>query len=213
MTIETAARIVWDYHLLHHKLEKADAIVVLGSSDTRVAEHGARLYLDGWAPLLVFSGGTGKLSAGMWNGVREADYFASIAKAMGAPENAILIENESTNTGENIQFTRALFEKEGIQPNKLIVVQKPYMERRTHATIKKRWPEMDFIVSSPPISFDDYPNDNISKERMLNVMVGDLQRIKEYPAKGFQIEQEIPDEVWRAYETLVGAGYTEHLLQ
>lgn len=44
-------------------------------------------------------------------------------------------------------------------------------------------------------------------------MVGDLQRIKEYPAKGFQIEQEIPDEVWSAYETLVAAGYDKHLIK
>lgn len=43
-------------------------------------------------------------------------------------------------------------------------------------------------------------------------MVGDLQRIKEYPAKGFQIPQEIPDNVWSAYEKLGCVGYTSHLI-
>ena len=44
-------------------------------------------------------------------------------------------------------------------------------------------------------------------------MVGDLQRIKIYPDKGFQIPQEIPEDVWAAYEALVSAGYDQHLAQ
>lgn len=44
-------------------------------------------------------------------------------------------------------------------------------------------------------------------------MVGDLQRIKIYPSLGYQIYQEIPDQVWAAYEELVARGYTEHLIE
>jgi hypothetical protein len=44
-------------------------------------------------------------------------------------------------------------------------------------------------------------------------MVGDLQRIKIYPARGFQIEQEIPEPVWQAFEVLVRAGYDKYLIQ
>ena len=33
-----------------------------------------------------------------------------------------------------------------------------------------------------------------------------------YPAKGFQIHQDIPDDVWRAYEELVEAGYDKYLV-
>jgi len=40
-----------------------------------------------------------------------------------------------------------------------------------------------------------------------------LQRIKAYPAKGFQIYQEIPADVWDAYEQLVSAGYDKHLMK
>jgi hypothetical protein len=43
-------------------------------------------------------------------------------------------------------------------------------------------------------------------------MVGDLQRIRLYPEKGYQIFQEIPDDVWAAYEELVAAGYDRHLI-
>jgi hypothetical protein len=44
-------------------------------------------------------------------------------------------------------------------------------------------------------------------------MVGDLQRIKLYPARGWQIEQDIPDEVWQAFERFVRAGYDKYLIQ
>ena len=32
------ARVVWNYHLLHHELKKSDCILVLGSNDPRVAD-------------------------------------------------------------------------------------------------------------------------------------------------------------------------------
>jgi len=44
-------------------------------------------------------------------------------------------------------------------------------------------------------------------------MVGDLQRIKLYAEKGFQISQEIPRDVWSAYEGLVKAGYDQRLVE
>lgn len=50
-------------------------------------------------------------------------------------------------------------------------------------------------------------------EHWIHALAGDLQRIREYPAKGFQIEQDIPDEVWEAYEYLVDLGYTNRLIQ
>ena len=134
---------------------------------------------------------------------KEADKFAAIAIEKGVPANAILIENNSTNTGENILFTQKLLEEKGLEPNSFIVVQKPYMERRSFATFRKHWPDKKLLVTSPRISFEDYPNEEIPMERVINIMVGDLQRIKEYPAKGFQVYQEIPEDVWEAFEKLV----------
>ncbi|HWB26428.1 MAG TPA: YdcF family protein [Chitinophagaceae bacterium] len=148
----------------------------------------------------------------MWT-EKEADKFAAIAIAMGVPAESILIENMSTNTGENIQFTQKLLKEKDIDPQSFIVVQKPYMERRSYATFKQHWPEKKLMVTSPQISFEDYPNDEIPLERVINIMVGDLQRIKEYPAKGFQIYQEIPAPVWDAYNQLIAAGYNKHLMK
>ena len=206
---------IWNYHHMNHELTRADVIVVLCSHDTIVAERGAELYLDGWAPLVVFSGGLGAITRNLWTDP-EADRFARIAAGMGVPQDRILIENRSTNTGENVQFTRDLLADRGIDPATLILVQKPYMERRTYATFNKVWPGKSVRVTSPQLSMDDYlarySNNALSADDVISIMVGDLQRIREYPARGFQIAQEIPAEVWQAYEELVRAGYDRHLI-
>jgi uncharacterized SAM-binding protein YcdF (DUF218 family) len=206
------AQILWDYHHMYHTLVPSDCILVLGSHDQRVARRGAELYLDGFAPLLVFSGGLGRLTKALWQET-EADLFARIAVELGVPREAILIENRSTNTGENILFSRQLLDANGLMPQKFIVVQKPYMERRSYATFKKQWPDKELQVTSPQLSFAAYPTDDISLERVINIMVGDLQRIKLYPEKGFQIYQEIPRVVWEAYELLVSMGYDQQLVK
>ncbi|HEY8398931.1 MAG TPA: YdcF family protein [Flavihumibacter sp.] len=211
-SVEAAARLIWDYHQLKHELTPADCLLALGSHDLRVAQRAAELWLDGMAPVLVMSGGLGNFTLGMWT-EKEADRFAAVAVKMGVPGDAILVENQSTNTGENIQFSKKLLAERGLDPQKFIVIQKPYMERRSYATFKKHWPDKELLVTSPQISFDDYPNEEIPLERVINIMVGDLQRIREYPALGFQIEQEIPAGVWAAYELLVAAGYDKHLIR
>ena len=206
------AQVLLDYHHLNHSLEKADCIFVLGSHDTRVAERGAELYLQGWAPLIVMSGGLGRLTKESWT-EPEAVLFAHIAMEKGVPEEAILVEDKSTNTGENILFTQKLLQEKGLNPNSFILVQKPYMERRTFATFQKQWPGKKLVVTSPQIDFKDYPTGDLSMERVIQIMVGDLQRIKVYAEKGFQIYQEIPTAVWQAYEKLVALGFDQQLIK
>ena len=206
------AQIVWDYHHLHHPLEKADCIFVLGSHDTRVAERGAELYLEGWAPLLIFSGGLGRLTKEAWT-ESEASLFAQVAIQKGVPPAAILIEDQSTNTGENILFTRGMLQQKGLDPQRLILVQKPYMERRTYATFQKQWPGKELWVTSPLIPFLDYPAPDLPMEKVINIMVGDLQRIRLYAEKGFQIYQDIPANIWEAFEKLVALGYDQQLIK
>ncbi len=206
------AKKLWNYHLLNNQLEKVDCILALGSHDLRVAERAAELYLQNFAPLLVMSGGLGNFTQGIWD-EKEADKFAAIAIGKGVPAKAILIESNSTNTGENILFTQKILKEKKLNPQSFIVVQKPYMERRAYATFKKHWPCKKLLVTSPQISFEDYPNEEISMEKVINIMVGDLQRIKFYPEKGFQIYQEIPPEVWDALEKLVALGFDKHLMK
>ncbi len=213
--LRALAEKLWHYHQLRHDLSKADVILVLCSHDKGVAERGAQLFLDGWAPLLIFSGGLGSITSRLWR-EPEADQFARIAVGMGVPAERILIENRSTNTGENVQLTKQMLAERQIDPATFIVVQKPYMERRSYATFRKVWPEKELRVTSPRVSFDDYlkrySNETLTVDDVVGIMVGDLQRIRLYPAKGFQIHQDIPDDVWHAYEELVRAGYDKYLI-
>jgi uncharacterized SAM-binding protein YcdF (DUF218 family) len=206
---------LWNYHRLGQPLIRADAILVLCSHDTAVAERGADLYLDGWAPRLIFSGGLGAITRRLWT-EPEAERFGRIALARGVPAEHMLLESASTNTGENIAFTRRLLAARHLDPASFLVVQKPYMERRSYATFRRVWPDKAVTVTSPQVSFDDYlaryTNPDLSADDVVSIMVGDLQRIREYPARGFQIAQEIPDAVWAAYEALIAAGYDRHLV-
>ncbi|HZJ45898.1 MAG TPA: YdcF family protein [Pyrinomonadaceae bacterium] len=215
-SVRALAQQLWDYHRLGHELVKSDAIVVLCSHDERVAERGAELFLDNWAPLLIFSGGLGAITKGLWT-EPEAIRFSRIAESMGVPPEHILVEDKSTNTGENVRYTRDLLRRKALDPNRFIAVQKPYMERRTYATFRKVWPEKELVVTSPQVSFDQYldqyAHSTLTPEDVIAIMVGDLQRIRLYPDKGYQIRQEIPVSVWAAYEELVQAGFDKYLVK
>jgi uncharacterized SAM-binding protein YcdF (DUF218 family) len=217
MNKDRAIQVIWNYMLLKHPLKKADVIFVLGNRDTRIAQYASKLFKEGWAPLLLFSG-----SGSVHNHLpgreqfvnsTEAEVFAEIAKAEGVPSGSILIENESQNTGQNYEFAIDLLRTHGVEPKIVIAVQKPYMERRTYATGKIWWPDLELIVTSPPIALADYPNTSNQNEQWVHGMVGDLQRIMEYPKKGFQIPQDIPTTVKEAFTYLVDLGYTDKLIK
>ena len=212
MTVDEAAQRIWDYHLMGHELERCDLIWALGSLDLRVADRVAELWHEGMAPLIVMSGGLGNFTEEIFD-KPEADLFAERAIELGVPEEVILIENRSTNTGENVQFTRKLLEGRGISVSRVIAVQKPNMERRTFATISRQWEGLEVKVTSPQLSMEKYCNEVVPKEMLIHIMVGDLQRIMKYPELGYSAEQEIPDEVREAFEILIEAGYTGHLIQ
>ena len=207
-----SAQILWDYMRLEQPLRKSDLVIAMGSHDLRVAEHAARLFLDGWAPTLICSGGLGRLTEGAWQ-VSEASRFSRIAMEMGVPEENIILEDRSSNTAENLIFTRALCNRKGIKARSAILVHKPYMLRRVWATRGVYWPELEAVLSAPAISFDAYPTEEIPLPQVIHILVGDMQRIILYPKKGYAIPQDVPDDAVRAYETLRDAGYTEQLAE
>ncbi len=210
--IDNLAKRIWNYSLMHHTLKKADAIVVFGSYNPTIGKRAAELFLQGYAPIVVFSGHKSDSTAS-WDKT-EAETLSEAAQEFGLPKENVLLETQTKNSGENTLFTKALLEKHGIHAKRIIVVQKPYIERRTYATIKKQWPEVEVIMSSPQVSYDEYMNTSPrGKDASIQSMVGDLQRIKLYAEKGYQIPQDIPEDVWSAYEELVKLGYTQSLAE
>jgi uncharacterized SAM-binding protein YcdF (DUF218 family) len=210
------AKIIWEYHHLHHELVPADIILCFTSFDLSVPEYVARLYQRGLAPFILISGkhASAGLQTTNW-GMTEAEKFAEVMVANGVLPDKIILENESVNSGENVRFSYELLKRMGEIPRKIILAQKPTMERRAYATFRNYWPEEEYelMVTSPPFSYEEYVGSIVDRETMIHIMVGDLQRIKLYPAMGFQIPQEIPDAVWGAYEKLVAAGFDKHLVR
>ncbi|MFA0309321.1 hypothetical protein BH581_12860 [Vibrio splendidus] len=200
--------ILWNFMSMGHKVTSSDCIFVLCSNDTRVAEYAAELYLQKVAPYIVFSGGVGRFTEGSFER-SEAETFASIARDCGVPEADIIIEKHATNTGENVRFTYDLLTKRGLSPKQLTLVQKPFMEKRTYATFSKQWPEQaaEIKVTSQWQSWVDYFNEELPLDMVLGALVADFERVKTYPAQGFQIEMPIPDDVDQAYQALKKLGF------
>ncbi|ALR15886.1 MULTISPECIES: YdcF family protein [Vibrio] len=195
---------LWDYMQLKHQLKPADCLLVMCSNDLRVAEHAAKLYQQKLAPLIVFSGGKGRFTDGLFD-KSEAETFAEIAQAAGVPGDAILLETQSTNSGENVRFTHQLLENSGILCDSVILVQKPFMERRAIATFEKQWqsPYSQLQVSSTAHPFFEYINEDMPLMMVLEALMEDYSRVKTYPEKGFQTEQVIPENVESSYQALL----------
>ncbi len=192
--------------------ERADLILAAGSHDLRVPRHAAELFLAGAAPLLICSGGLGKITEGLWS-EPEAVIFARECMAMGVPEDRLLLEDRSTNTGENFRFSRELLRKRGIPAETGVIVCKPYMSMRCLATARKQWPELRWSVNAPKIPFSAYMNDDCPADQEIRLMTGDLQRLRVYAELGYQTPVEIPDAVWQAYERLVADGFDRYVIR
>ena len=208
------AQVLWDYLCLHTPPKKADCIVGFGCYNEDIPRRAAQLYRDGFAPWVLFTGGLGRNTAQMWT-ESEAERFSRIALAEGMPKNALLLETESTNTAENIAYTRDLLAQKGIAVSCILGVHKPYMERRIYAAWKNYWPEMPFEVTSYQQTMAEYLETNAARGRSsratVEMLVGDFQRMDLYVKKGYQIPQEIPDTVWSAFYALIEMGYTAQL--
>jgi len=206
--------VIWDYLRLNQKPEKADVIVGFGNFNTDIAARAAELYLEGYAPKIVFTGGLGRNTEGLLP-ESEAERFKKTALACGVPEEDIVLEDKSTNTRENIEFTRALLQKLGIAHSRILGVHQPFMERRITAAMGVYWPELDFSVTSPQLSIPEYlrraREQGVSENASVSVIVGDFQRIELYAKLGYQLPQYIPDEAWDAFHALVKMGFDTQL--
>ena len=207
-------KVLWDYMNLHMEPEKSDMIVGFGCYNEEIALRCADLYFEGFAPRILFTGGLGRNTKNMWTRP-EADRFADLAMQAGVPEQDILIENKSTNSAENILFMKKILEGQGVK--KILGVHKPFMERRVYAAMGVYWKEAEFIVTSPQVTIPQYmalsEKQGIAEEGVINILVGDYQRVQVYAEKGYQTVQPFSPKAQQAFETLLSLGYTRDLVK
>lgn len=187
--------------------EPAEAVVVCCSYDLRVCDHACELLRRGLAPRLVLSGNTGNWTRHLWS-EPEAQIFRQRALANGLDPDRITLEKSATNFGENIAFTRRLLP----ELRRVIFLTKPNSVLRVRLTIPVQWPGLTSFVDAPPLSFPDDVSNVVGMLGVIEEMAGDLDRILQYPARGFQIAHPVPDEIMESWRWLVEAGFTHHLL-
>ncbi|MER6013703.1 YdcF family protein [Streptomyces bluensis] len=205
-------RRLWDYHQMDHAPRPCSVAIGLGSHDLGVADTAVDLYKRGMAPLLLFTGATSPTTRErMPRG--EAVHYQERALELGVPSSAVLMEPRARNTGENIRFSRELLEEAGIDVSSVLLISRPYEERRAYATARKLWPEVEIVSASSPMKLDDYVDSIGDAHLVINMLVGALQRLLVYPEQGFMISQQVPDDVIDAYERLSRRGFTSRLLR
>ncbi len=203
--------LLWDYHDMHHDPRRCDVGIGLGSHDPGVAIYIVELFHRTMFPLIVFTGANTPTTVDRFPR-GEAIHYRERAIELGVPPEAIRVEPVATNTGQNIQFTRRILADEGVDVRSVLLVCRPYQQRRAFATCQKFWPEVDVTCCSRPLPLDEYIASIGDTKRVIDMLVGDTQRITEYPKHGFAIEQEMPPQVQAAYQRLIDAGFTDRLI-
>jgi len=197
---------------------RADLIVVLGSALPVNATYGAQLFHQGIAPFVLISGGVGHSTPLLWANLEEqgiesedrteADIFQDLMVGRyQVPAEKILVESISTNCGSNAVQSKRLLDKIGLQPKAMILIQDPTMQRRSHASFQKSFPESD-LFNAPPfiptVTPGGLENEGWSFDHFLELSLGEIPRFAAYgpEGQGFISHVEVPIEVHSAWERL-----------
>ena len=201
MTNLQATRILYDFLTQStpiDRLPQSDAIFVFGHNDYRVADQAAKLYHLGKAPKIIVTGGVGprtKLPVGYET---EAQYYAATLAIKSVPQNAVILEDQSTNTLQNVQFGISVAKLAGLKPCCLIAIAMPPLLRRSIATIRQQYPKIKVVGSTFNLVMGDY----LLTERKIARLRGEVERLIRYAEQGDIAPTVIPDEVLEAYKHL-----------
>ncbi|WP_060181077.1 YdcF family protein [Streptomyces sp. IMTB 1903] len=202
---------LWDFQQMHHEPRPCSVGIGLGSHDLGVADVAVELYQRGLVPLIVFTGATSRTTRErMPRG--EAEHYRERALELGVPGEAVLVETNARNTGENIRFSRDLLADRRVDVSSVLLISKPYEERRAYATARKLWPEVEIISASAPMTLAEYVGSIGDPRLVLDMLVGAQQRLLVYPQQGFMISLDAPAHVTAAYERLRSDGFTSRLV-
>ncbi len=181
--------------------EPVDIVIGFGHFDLAIPRDCAEFVRTGRARHLIFTGGIGAGTADL--GQPEADAFAAeVAKTDPELARAAIVENRSTNTGDNIRFTSDLLTRrqppltfgDGLQSALLVAT--PCRQRRVWLTWQKLVPQVRAWNAPPATPFAALEALYASKrEDLRRQLVGEVERIRDYPARGWIADSTIPSEI------------------
>ena len=207
LVIQKAKRL-WDFLCGMKSREKSDIIIVCGSYDLRVCDYACELLKEGFANKLLFSGNTGNWTKYLWSET-EASVFYKRARNLGVASESIIIEDKATNLSENVLFSCKLIP----EASNVIFITKPNTVLRLSLTIPMNNSKIKYYVDAPHFEFPWDVSNVIGILGLIDEMVGDLQRIIEYPMRGFQKPCDVPIEILDSWKFLIAEGFDKHLIK
>lgn len=231
-------------HLIHRiGAQRFEIVAVFGNQVLATVTQACSLIVSGLGDRLLLTGGRGHSTLFLFRNIArsaryghlvqdgsvherlsEAEMFAVIAKSeFGISPAKILIENNSTNTGENVRFSLELIGKEALWPLRILVMQDPLMQRRTMLTFElaaRDLPRQPLLYSRSVFvpQFELRVNGGLGlryghdlpwrENRFLSLVLGEIERIRNDErgygprGRGFIPAVEIPRDVLSGYENL-----------
>jgi Uncharacterized conserved protein len=214
-------------------IKKVDILVLLGNSITDTIKCASYAYENNLCDRILINGGIGHSTEILRQQVRKDERFKSIqvdnraeaniffdimTKIYKVPENKIIVENQSTNCGDNALKAVKLLSELQIPYNSLLLIQDPTMQLRTHASFKKhiRNEKVKIINYSPfipevneDLKLINRDVDGIWEEkRFLELIMGEIPRLKDDVkgygpcGKNFIAHVEVPSEIEEYYNRL-----------
>ncbi len=202
MNKQEAFKIVADYlspSVPLEKMPKADLIFVHGTNLIEVPMHAAHLYSRGFAPRIVVTGGVSKRTRIPDGYNTEAEYSKDVLMARGVLEEAIIVEDTSANTSENVICGMNEVLCRCIVVRSLIIVTVPPHLRRAIMTFERNFSGIKFLTSAPEIKIDDEAHLKYAKQ-----ICKEVDRLQEYTIKGDIASSRIPLRVLEAKRILEG---------
>ena len=191
---------LFHYLAVRDELQHADLILGFGVYDRRVPEHCAELYCAGLAPFILFSGGHGRGSGPLSQ--PEALFFRERALKGGVPSSAIMTEPRSTNTLENVLFSRDVLHRTNTGVESIILVAQPHRQRRVWHTCTRWMPDTLFINHPPRTLFEDEIARLGGTDAFVSSLLGEAKRIMAYGVKGDITSEPEPEQIGRIVQSL-----------
>jgi uncharacterized SAM-binding protein YcdF (DUF218 family) len=186
-----------------------DAIIGFGVFDLNLPRFCGDLFMAGVAPMIIFTGGIGAGTGDL--GGPEADAWRAALRTSHptVPDRNVILENRSANTAENIQFTATLLARDypdlafGAGIRRVTIVASPSRLRRVALTLKQLQPQLRVIRRLPSVDFalerELYERNGVN---YLAHLCGELDRIIEYPNRGWIAAEPLPPAISAAHAVL-----------
>ena len=180
-----------EFIFLESELSPADMIFLPGSDEGALARRAARLWREGYAPIVLPSGKYGK-----WKGRFDAEpgfetewaYFHHILREEGVPQECIWKEDQATFTYENALRSREVTDAAGIDIRRAILCCQAYHARRASLYYQVCFPEAEILVCPVPTKGICKDNWHLTEEG-IRLVLAEVRRC------GAQFEQILLDEM------------------